>query len=357
MKKRILPLFCCLVILSGCGLFNQSDNHDDSRAVYSQNRKKTSSAKVRSYAGQKSIRNYVRNDPSINLKCREESKKKKKIQFIMPDKSVKTITLEEMKRNFPVHQVEIFEWNSKSVQKYNGFRFNDILTYVYGDIWQEKEDLKFVASDGYSPILPVQSFRELPGFLTFERTDGKAFAINVTESDEGCVPLGPFSLVWDNIRKEKLFIEKKLKTSSPYQLIKVGFNSFKETYKKISPSEAGSEEVHEAFSEFAHTCLKCHTYNGVGGKKGGEIRTYLKKAYTTEKGDLDKEKLNTLIMDPRKKYILYDMKNGVTENAVPDFAMPAYESLIGEEKAEKLARQVILYLSAMEPVLDKRPAD
>ncbi len=282
--------------------------------------------------------------------CNEESEAKKEISFTMPDKSVRIVTLEEMKKNFLIFTVEVFEWSSQSIQKYNGFRFNDILTYAYGGIWRDKEDLRFVASDGYTPILPIQSFRELPSFLIFERVDGNAFAVNVTESDEGCVPLGPFSLVWDNLREEKLFLEKKLKTSSPYQLVKISFSSFKEVYENISPSIASPKEVHEAFSAFAHTCLKCHTYNGSGGGKGGEIRKSLKEKYITKKGWLDKEKLKALVMDPREKYRLYEMKKGETEKDIPDYAMPGYRSLIGEERAKKLARQVILYLTTMEYV-------
>jgi mono/diheme cytochrome c family protein len=184
-------------------------------------------------------------------------------------KVVKTLSLEQIEKLIPSKTIMVFEPHELENRVYVGFPVNAFFTEVYGENWKEAEEILFTCSDGYQSSIPSARFKEYPAYLVYGRADKKEFTlINKLQNNE-FVKLGPFYLIWDNLRYPELKAEDG--EGWPYQVTTIDLINFSDRFPNMSPPKGSSEAVKNGFLAFRNHCMTCHTINGEGGGKSVEL--------------------------------------------------------------------------------------
>lgn len=255
---------------------------------------------------------------SISLASENE-----RLNFSVRGKPVAQWSLADIRKRIPVSRITVWEPHEDKNVTYEGFEIGKLFAAVYGDQWQQIDEVLFTSVDGYQPVLPVDRFNKHGGYLVYRRLDQEAFKVQNRFQNESDVPLGPFYLVWDNLRSDELRGEGA--NGWPYQVIGMDLVNFADRFPRLSPPEDASEQAKKGFVAFRENCMACHTINGDGGDKAPELNYPMN---VTEY--LSEEWIRTWMMDPRS----------VRYNAT----MPAFAS---HPNPNLLADEVIAYLKAM----------
>ena len=181
----------------------------------------------------------------------------------------RAISLEKLKKLAPPLKVEVFEPLESVKREYVGFPVNQLLTMVYGDNWKDSDDILFTCKDGYQPSIPTEIFMRFSSYLVYDRPDGNEFTlINKLQGDE-LVRLGPFYLIWDDIKFPEIL--KIGAVHWPYQITTIDVIDFSDLFPHMAPPNSSSHAVKSGFSLFQTYCMSCHSINGEGGKKAREL--------------------------------------------------------------------------------------
>lgn len=245
------------------------------------------------------------------------------LSFSVRGKPVAQLSMAELKQKVAVTQITVWEPHEDKNVTYEGFDIAEVFATVYGDQWQKIDEALFTCVDGYQPVLPMDRFRKYSGYLVYRRLDQAQFKVQNRFQNQSDVPLGPYYLVWDNLKSGELRADGA--DGWPYQVVGVDLVNFVDRFPKLSPPEDASAQTKQGFLGFRENCMSCHTLNGEGGDKGPELNypmsvtEYLSDAW-----------LRQWIKDPRS----------VRYNAtMPGFAShPQSDVLIGD---------VLAYLKAM----------
>ena len=157
-----------------------------------------------------------------------------------------------------------FEANAKVV--YQGLPLIELLQHIYGDRWRGRDDIQFTCSDGYQPAVPVQDALKYAPLLAFRFDKPGSFVLlkNSSRGGSKTLDLGPFYLIWDNLRFKELLARGPM--FWPYQIEKINLTDFSEHYRKSAPPRSAPTTVRSGFALFRSHCLSCHTMNGEGGQ-------------------------------------------------------------------------------------------
>lgn len=184
-------------------------------------------------------------------------------------KPIKTLSINQLKELAGAKPVTVFEPHESVKREYGGFSMNSILTAVYGESWKDAEEILFTCSDGYQPSIPSVKFNEYSAYLVYAGSGGEGFSlINKLQNNEH-VELGPFYLVWDNLKHPELRAEGG--SDWPYQVTTIDLISFSDRFPKMAPPKDSSDGVKNGFIAFRKYCMTCHTINGEGGGKSVEL--------------------------------------------------------------------------------------
>jgi hypothetical protein len=146
---------------------------------------------------------------------------------------------------------------------YLGYPAQRVLDTLLGSAWKaEGMDVEFRALDGYVSRIPAERFTRYSAYFVFERKGQRQFQIDNLLQNEKRVALGPYYLVWDNIRAPDLIAEGG--SYWPYQISQVLVSA-----SRLNALLPGA--MRERFAEHAalaqKLCLSCHQVNGHGGNK------------------------------------------------------------------------------------------
>lgn len=233
------------------------------------------------------------------------------------------LTLETLKKQFKVEEVTVWEPHEDKEVTYVGIDFREILKSVYQENWKKTEEILLTCSDGYQPSIPVRRFLEHKAYLVFQRKNSD-FILKDRFHQNDKVELGPFYLVWDNLKSDELKAEGA--SGWPWALVGVDLIQFSVKFPHMAPPRKSSESVQRGFLLFRAKCLQCHSINGEGGTKGVELNRpvsvtqYFQPKY-----------LRQWIQDP----------SSIRENA----AMPKYN--MDAPKAKQELDDIISYLKAV----------
>jgi mono/diheme cytochrome c family protein len=227
----------------------------------------------------------------------------------------------------PVQTIEVVEphettQHQKTRVKYLGWPVEVVLDHLFGADWRKAGlDVEFRALDGYVSRIPVERFDEYPAYLVFDSLDRSGFAIDNPMQNEKDVPLGPYYLVWDNIRHPDLLADGG--TYWPYQVSEVLVSEAR--LESLLPGKMREQYAKEAAVAQKY-CLSCHVINGYGG----------------EKWPIDLvEHVKDMKAEDFKRWVL-------TPNTVkPGTTMPALPEQMSEYEREALAQRIFDYLSAL----------
>lgn len=193
----------------------------------------------------------------------------KDLVFKNHGKVVKTLSLEQIEKLIPAKMVMVFEPHESENREYTGFPVSALFTEVYGEEWKSSEEILFTCSDGYQPSIPCARFKEYPAYLVYGCADKKEFTLVSKRQNNELVQLGPFYLVWDNLKYPELKAEGG--EGWPYQVTTIDLINFSDRFPNMAPPKNSSEAVKSGFMAFHKQCMTCHTINGEGGGKSVEL--------------------------------------------------------------------------------------
>lgn len=191
----------------------------------------------------------------------------KNIFFKKGQDSFNIFSLEHLKKNFKIHSVTIYNLSTKKTETYNAFLVSDIFESAYPKKLNWKSSFAFTihTKDKYKPIIETYKFLERKAYLAFEKPGNAPFS-SITEYGEKLKDLSPFYLIWVEDKKK---VPSRRRTHWPYKVI--GFSISGKPPRDIIPDETASKKVVYGYKNVRKHCLACHSVNGFGSTKVGEL--------------------------------------------------------------------------------------
>jgi len=206
--------------------------------------------------------------------------------------------------------------------QYRGWPAQAVLDRVLGDSWRSAgADVEFRALDGYVSRIPAERFSRFRAYLVYERIGQPDFTVDNLAQNEKNVPLGPYYLVWDNIRDPELLSEGG--TYWPYQVAQLLVSRERAT-ALLPPGIAPGFDESAALTQ--KYCLACHRVNGYGGDKARGDLAQITKAL------------------PRADFLRWVLEPSVIK---PGTAMPGLPEAMAESDRQAVARRLLDYLVAV----------
>jgi hypothetical protein len=143
----------------------------------------------------------------------------------LPDKATMAQVLQRAPQRLSVVEPHL-SMPDKPVQvDYMGWPAEVVLDSVLGAAnWRKPDvDVEFRALDGYVSRIPAERFTQYQAYWVVERVGHATFSVDNLKQNEKAVPLGPYYLVWDNIRSPELVAEGG--SFWPYQVADVKVSS------------------------------------------------------------------------------------------------------------------------------------
>lgn len=114
-----------------------------------------------------------------------------------------------------------------------GFPFEKVLAKFLGENWVEMDGIFFTALDGYKVEIPVKKILRYKPLLAYRYVDAsKPFNIDTRMKRYGVKDLGPYYLVWNNIKHKELY--KKFRDDWIYQVIRIDSIRHSSQFTKIN---------------------------------------------------------------------------------------------------------------------------
>ncbi|WP_256996470.1 c-type cytochrome [Methylococcus capsulatus] len=232
--------------------------------------------------------------------------------------STQTVEVVEPHMSRPGHELRV---------AYRGFEMSGLLDRLFGDRWKATgTEVVFFARDGYRSSTDSRRFVPGSAWLAFGRADSKPFTVDNPGQHETGVSLGPYYLVWDNLRDSAARAQGAY--GWPYQVVRIDLATPAD-YAAARPQDSDPVAV-EGFEQVRKYCLTCHQVAGIGGGKfPGDLRQIA--------GPLSDRALKTWITEPQKMH--------------PGTTMPPLNALLPEAERDRATDAIIRYLRMM-PVRD-----
>ena len=217
-----------------------------------------------------------------------------------------------------VHEPHLFVGDARPLVEYRAFRSEDVLNHVLGSGWEKSEDeIELRALDGYFVRVPVTKLKQHRAYFAVARADGSPFTVDNPAQQETNLPLGPYYLIWDNVKHPELIRDGA--AHWPYQVSTVALRA--PAMHSLLPE--GVAPAYRRHAELAQKyCLSCHLVNGYGGDKMPiNLADRVKR--------LSEPAFLTWVLDPA---------------AVDAYtAMPAMAPMLPQAERERIARELYEY--------------
>jgi len=236
-----------------------------------------------------------------------------KLIFKKRGKEIKVLSLEEIKKKVPPVTIKVIEPHINAERSYQAFPINQLLSLpeIYDKSWKFTEEMVLTCLDGYAPSIPVEEFINYTAYLAFAPVPGEKFSIENIGQNEKNVSLGPFYLVWDNIKHME--IKDEGASFWPYQVESIDLVSFSDKFPKLAPKKEASTEVKKGFLAFRRYCLSCHTIHQEGGGKAPDLT----QATKTHKKDWLKKFIdNPRSLRPESKMVQFNLNHRSREKTI-----------------------------------------
>ena len=181
----------------------------------------------------------------------------------LPGPAVLQTKLKSPPQTVQVAEPHLYQNGKQVIRTYKGWPAVKVLDQILGSSWRSPGvEIEFRALDGYVSRIPADRFLKLEAFLTFEHVGHRRFVVDNLEQNERNVPLGPYYLVWNNVRHPELLAEGG--TYWPYQVTQILVSTaFKSALLPpgLPADLSGTAAIAQKY------CLSCHKVNGFGGDK------------------------------------------------------------------------------------------
>jgi hypothetical protein len=244
----------------------------------------------------------------------------KSMAELLPDASALQMKLKSQPQTVRVSEPHLFKDGKQFFRNYRGWPATEVFDTLLGSNWRSPGvEIEFRALDGYVSRIPGERFLKFEAFLTFEHVGHQVFTVDNLAQNERNTPLGPYYLVWNNVRHSELLAEGA--TYWPYQVNQLLVSTAFKTALLPPGSPAGLSGTATIAQKY---CLSCHKVNGFGGDKWpGNLALQVR--------ELQLDAFMRWVLDPSV------VKPGTT--------MPGLPSSLPQAERELLARQLYGYLS------------
>jgi len=174
---------------------------------------------------------------------------------------------------------------------YVGIPLQKLMQHYFPDEWNDfRGVILFSAIDGYLAAVDADKVRSHDACLTYGRADEAPFTVDNVQQNEQNIPLGPFYLVWDNLKDPEL--QRQGAYGWPYQVERIALVSSAD-FERLLPADA-SPAARKGFEDWKTYCMNCHHIDNIGGTKNpadlrdllhGKTRDVL-RAWITAPGSL-----------------------------------------------------------------------
>ncbi len=189
------------------------------------------------------------------------------IQFLLGDKVVGRLTLEEMKKVAPAKDLELhYHFSASRTKRYRGLALPPILRAAYKEALHRgtHSEVVFEATDGYRAYSTLDLLLKETSYLAFRDLDQKS----------GWEPVGfkkvspaPYILVW----------EKEGQTTAnaypwPWSVSKIHLITMQGRYPKVYPTGKATDSAeYKGYQVFRSQCFRCHAIDRQGGRIGPDL--------------------------------------------------------------------------------------
>lgn len=186
-------------------------------------------------------------------------------------KQLKTVSLDDLKTLVTPKKIRVFEPHEMREQGYTGVDTRALLAKLYPAGWDKVDEVLFTCADGYQAAVSVKRLKDYDSYLVFEREGDPSFSVTNKHQNNEHVALGPFYLVWDNLKSPEL--KKTGAFNWPYQVVGVDLVALKDRFPHSFPKAHNKSTASAGFAVFRDKCMTCHKVNGDGGDKAPELNT------------------------------------------------------------------------------------
>lgn len=178
----------------------------------------------------------------------------------------KKTNLSDLKAKYVEREVEVYNFSLRAIEKYIGFSMNPILDKQFTrKAWKNSEFVKVLTTTGYSPMIEVYKFLNRKAYLTYKRADNKPFTMMSGYKDV-ISNMGPFYLVWEEDYKKDA---AKRRDHWPFKI--TGFRLVDKVPQRLVPNKKTLENEYWGYQNFVKQCIACHSIDGFGSSKNGEL--------------------------------------------------------------------------------------
>jgi len=142
-----------------------------------------------------------------------------------------------------------------------------VLDAGLGTGWRQRQDLLFVAKDGYTAPLPVARLLAKPAWLAVARAGGKPLQLRPKAG--GQIDAAPYYVIWDSLSDAELRQEGD--HGWPFQTVRIDVADLAQRYPKLQLPATASPAATRGAAVFTGWCLPCHAVGGQGGSVGPEL--------------------------------------------------------------------------------------
>ncbi|MBY0466095.1 MAG: hypothetical protein K2W33_14245 [Burkholderiales bacterium] len=182
----------------------------------------------------------------------------------LPDKAVLAHALARPAQALTVIEPHLSTREAPVRVQYMGWPAEAVLDQLLGaSAWRKPGvDVEFRALDGYVSRIPAERFTQYQAYWVVERVGHTSFTVDNLKQNEKAVSLGPYYLVWDNIKSPELVPEGG--SFWPYQVAEIRVSENR--LQALLPGQM-IDRYKVAAADVQKHCLNCHQVNGFGGDK------------------------------------------------------------------------------------------
>lgn len=235
---------------------------------------------------------------------------------------IRTFSLAQLQTIIPTSVVDVLDPYQQNIQQYKGFAINVLFDLLYGNKWQQQEEVLLTSVGGYQVAISMKHFLQYQGFLAYENVNSPRLETTNNLVEDTMVELMPFNLIWDNVNQP----HPSQLSQWPYQIMNIELVKLAERFPQMTPPANSGDNVKRGLFNFRKFCQNCHSINGDGGKKALDLNYPINVMEY-----MDEAKLKIWISNPT--------------DILPDTTMPALPYNL--KNREQKINDIMAYLKIM----------
>lgn len=173
----------------------------------------------------------------------------------------------ELLQRFKMETVRVWDPFEQAEVAFDATPLPAVLDAGLGPSWRSRQDLLFVAKDGYTAPLPVARLLAKRAWLAVAKAGKRPLQIKPKAG--GSIDAAPYYVIWDSLADQELRAEGD--HGWPFQTVRIEVADLAQRWPKLQVSERAGPAAQRGAAVFLGWCLPCHAIAGQGGSVGPEL--------------------------------------------------------------------------------------